>query len=271
MKIIFFYAKDLYFAQTFFRGVSSCNFNSMFRLPILYCVFFVCIVSCGPKHLAAVQMKSYTYGIEPGRQGEQEQMKLFLKPYADSINGTMNGVIGNLSVSLTKSWPECSLGNFMTDAYLESSRLEFGKEVDIAYMNMGGIRLNSMEPGLITTGKIYELMPFDNLMVLLEVTGEQLQQFMDHIASRGGWPVSGCSYTIENKKAVNIVVNGKAIEADRKYTLALSDYVANGGDESNVLKGIPQHNIGYLQRDALIDYVLRHKTIGMPDGKRVIK
>jgi hypothetical protein len=46
--------------------------------------------------------------------------------------------------------------------------------------------------------------------------------------------------------------------------------VANGGDESNVLKGLQQMNIGYLQRDAIIEYVMEHKTIGMPEGNRLI-
>jgi 2',3'-cyclic-nucleotide 2'-phosphodiesterase (5'-nucleotidase family) len=156
----------------------------------------------------------------------------------------MNSVIGNLTVSLSKSLPECSLGNFMTDAYMESARDKFGKEIDVAFMNTGGIRLNTMEPGPITNGKIYELMPFDNLMVLLEVSGVQLQEFMNNISTRGGWPLTGATYTIENKKAINIRIKGEPIQPDKKYTIAVSDYVANGGDESNVLRGLPQQNIG---------------------------
>ncbi|MCU0403335.1 MAG: 5'-nucleotidase C-terminal domain-containing protein [Chitinophagaceae bacterium] len=216
-------------------------------------------------------MKSYSYGIEPATKGEQTQMKEFLKPYSTHINGTMNEVVGNVTVSLNKTMPECTLGCFMTDAYLESAQKKFGKQVDMAFMNTGGIRLNSIEPGPITIGKIYELMPFDNLMVLVDLTGSQLQAFLDHISSRGGWPVSGGSYTIENKKATKVEVGGKPIDPEKKYTVAVSDYVANGGDQSNVLKNLPQENIGYLQRDAIIEYVQKHKTIGMPEGTRVTK
>jgi 2',3'-cyclic-nucleotide 2'-phosphodiesterase (5'-nucleotidase family) len=243
----------------------------MLKSNFLYLLLFPYFIACGPKHFAPVQVKSYSYGMDGSRQGEQIAMKQFLKPYADSVNGTMNRVIGNLNVSLTKSWPQCSLGSFMTDAYMYGAKEKFGKEVDVAFMNYGGIRMNSMEPGPVTNGKIYELMPFDNLMVLLDVTGKQLQDFMDNIAARGGWPVTGAVYTIEKKKAANVLINGKPIDASKTYTIAVSDYVANGGDESNVLKGIPQQNIGYLQRDAIIEYVQKIKMIGMPEGQRVIK
>jgi 2',3'-cyclic-nucleotide 2'-phosphodiesterase (5'-nucleotidase family) len=187
----------------------------------------------------------------------------------------MNIFIANLDSPLTKSWPECSLGNFMTDAYLSMATKKFGKQVDIAFMNTGGIRLNQMSPGPITKGKIFELMPFDNLMVLVEMDGAQLQGFLDHVASRGGWPVSGGSYTIADKKAINVLINGKPIISTQKYTVATSDYVANGGDDSNVMKTLIQQNIGYLQRDALLEYVTEYgkqnKSIGKPGGNRVIR
>jgi 2',3'-cyclic-nucleotide 2'-phosphodiesterase (5'-nucleotidase family) len=114
-------------------------------------------------------------------------------------------------------------------------------------------------------------MPFDNLMVLVEIDGVKMQAFLDHTAARGGWPISGATFTIDNKKAVNVLIGGKPIDPAAKYILATSDYVASGGDESNVLKGVQQINIGYLQRDALIEYVQEHKTIRKPAGERVKK
>ncbi len=198
-------------------------------------------------------------------------MTAMLKPYSDSVNKSMNMVLGNLEVQLTKSWPSCSLGNFMTDAYMESAVMKFGKKVDVAAMNTGGIRLASMEPGPISKGKIFELMPFDNLLVLIEMNGMQMQAFLDNIAGRGGWPLTGVVMTIENKKAVNVLVGGKPLDTSAKYVLATSDYVGNGGDDSNVLKGLQQMNIGYLQRDAILDYVRVHKSIGMPEGNRLVR
>ncbi len=236
-------------------------------------IIFICIaaISCGPAHFAPVQLNVYNYNMEGSRQGTQTGMMTMLKPYADSVNASMNLVLGSLEVQLVKSWPSCSLGYFMTDAYKEGAEKKFNRKVDVAAMNMGGIRLNAMEPGPVTRGKIFELMPFDNLMVLIELDGATLQAFLDHIASRGGWPLTGAELTIEQKKATRVLIGGKPIDPAAKYVLATSDYVANGGDDSNVLKGLPQINIGYLQRDAILDYVSTHNKIELPDGNRVVK
>jgi 2',3'-cyclic-nucleotide 2'-phosphodiesterase (5'-nucleotidase family) len=238
-------------------------------LPVII-IFLVSVLSCGPRHYAPVQLSVYNYGLDGSRQGESNDMKAMLKPYTDSVNKSMNLVLGTLEVQLTKSWPSCSLGNFMCDAYKEVASRKFGKKVDVAAMNVGGIRLLTMEPGPISKGKIFELMPFDNLLVLIELEGTQMQAFLDHLASRGGWPLAGAVFTIENKKATSVLIDGKPLDPNAKYVLATSDYVANGGDESNVLKGLQQMNIGYLQRDAIIEYVMEHKTIGMPEGNRLI-
>ena len=243
----------------------------MKRFHSIIILLFVSLLSCGPRYFAPVQLSVYNYSLEGSKQGEQKEMLVMLKPYSDSINKSMNLVLGNLEVQLTKTLPNCTLGNFMSDAYLEMGTRKFGRKVDVAAMNYGGIRLNSMEPGPISRGKIFELMPFDNLLVLIELNGTQMQAFLDHLAGRGGWPLAGVVFTIENKKATQVLIGGKPIDAGATYVLATSDYVANGGDESNVLKGLAQINIGYLQRDAIIEYVKERRNIGMPVGNRLMK
>jgi 2',3'-cyclic-nucleotide 2'-phosphodiesterase (5'-nucleotidase family) len=261
----------------------SCTLSSAFPLKeeimlrrlSLFILIASLAICCSPKYFAPTQLNVYNYSMDAAKQGEQTAMKAFLQPYADSVNNSMNIFLANLDSTLTKSWPENSLGHFMTDAYLEMAGKKFGKQVDLAFMNTGGIRLNQMLPGPINKGQIYELMPFDNLMVLVEMDGVQLQGFLDHVAARGGWPVSGGSYTIANKKAINVLINGKTIIPTQNYTIATSDYVANGGDDSNVMKTLKQQNIGYLQRDALLEYTAQfgkqNKRIEKPTGERVIR
>jgi 2',3'-cyclic-nucleotide 2'-phosphodiesterase (5'-nucleotidase family) len=103
--------------------------------------------------------------------------------------------------------------------------------------------------------------------------GKQLQQLLTHIAGRGGWPISGGSYIIKNKEAIEVAIAGEAIRAENTYTIALSDYVANGGDDCSFLTTIPQVNNGYLLRDALIGYVksvsASGKTISKTSANRV--
>lgn len=185
-----------------------------------------------------------------------------IKPYGDSVNRQMNEIVGFCETTLEKTLPEGSLGNFMTDAMLEMARLNFNTHVDAALVNNGGIRLNQLPEGNITRGKIFELMPFDNLLLIQKVKGTVLKEFLDQVAARGGWPVAGLSMQISNKKAVNIKVGGAAFDENRDYVIANSDYVINGGDGINMLRSIPVQNNGYLVRDALLDYIKLLKQKG---------
>ncbi len=183
-------------------------------------------------------------------------------PYREKMTSTMEEVIGNAQVDLTKSQPECNLGNFMADALMEAAYREFGIRPHAAFMNYGGIRLPVIKAGPVTTGKIYELFPFDNILVLLTLKGDVLQSFLNHISAKGGWPVSGIRMEVKDKKAINVLIEGISLSADSTYVIAIGDYTANGGDDAVMLKGLPQQNKGYLMRDAFLSYLLRLKKEG---------
>lgn len=194
---------------------------------------------------------SYRVGAKPTSDSLVQRM---LQPYSDSVNRNMNAFIAELTTDLDKAQPEGTLGNIMADAMFTMAEQTFGKRPDAAFMNYGGIRLNNIKAGTITRGKMYELFPFDNLLVLLTLKGDVFKQFLDHIASRGGWPVAGMTMQIKDRKAVNVMVGGIPLQSDKNYTIAIGDYTANGGDDAAMLKDIPQENKGYLMRDALIEY-----------------
>lgn len=179
----------------------------------------------------------------------------FLQPFSDSVNNSMNMVLGVSTVSMEKKLPESSLGNFMVDAFLTMAREKYHTQVDLAFVNFGGIRLTQLPAGNITRGKVFELMPFDNLLILQKVKGTILQQVLDLVAARGGWPVSGMRMQIRNGKAVNVLIGGMPLDPEKIYTIANSDFIANGGDNADMLRSIPQITNGYLMRDAIIDYI----------------
>jgi 2',3'-cyclic-nucleotide 2'-phosphodiesterase (5'-nucleotidase family) len=129
-------------------------------------------------------------------------------------------------------------------------------------MNYGGIRLNQLPAGPVTRGKIFELMPFDNLLVLQKMNGSVLQQLLDLAASKGGWPVAGITMQVKDKKAVNVLIGGKPLDPAQTYTVANSDFLGNGGDNAEMFRAIPQQNIGYLMRDAIFDYITKLKSSG---------
>ncbi len=173
----------------------------------------------------------------------------------------MNAVIGFSVYGLSKKQPESNIGNFMSNAMLAMATEKFKTKVDAAFVNYGGIR-SYVPKGDITPGKIYELMPFDNMIVLQKISGATLQEFLNHIASRNGWPVAGISFGIKEKQAVNVLINNQPLNLNATYTIANSDYVANGGDNCEMLKKIPQQNINLIFREALIDYVKQQTALG---------
>jgi 2',3'-cyclic-nucleotide 2'-phosphodiesterase (5'-nucleotidase family) len=179
----------------------------------------------------------------------------WLIPYADSMHRSMNKVIGFSVSTLINKQPESSLGNFMADCMKAMAEKKFNQKIDAAFMNFGGIR-SYISKGDITIGKVYELMPFDNLIVLQKVKGMVLKSFLDKTAASGGWPLSGITMRINNRKATDIWIDKKPLKEDADYIIANTDYVANGGDDCIMLKNIPKQNIGYLLRDALIEYIL---------------
>jgi 2',3'-cyclic-nucleotide 2'-phosphodiesterase (5'-nucleotidase family) len=150
----------------------------------------------------------------------------------------------------------------MVDAFLTMAAEKYHTKVDAAFLNYGGIRLSQLPAGDVTTGKIFELMPFDNLLILQQLKGDVIQQFLDLAATNGGWPVAGITMQIKDKKAVNVMIGGKPLDPAATYTTVNSDFMANGGDNAEMLRTIPQITNGYLMRDALFDYIRKLKSQG---------
>jgi 2',3'-cyclic-nucleotide 2'-phosphodiesterase (5'-nucleotidase family) len=223
-----------------------------FFLGQLLFIFTFFVTSCHTTYQSqSVQYKDYRV---TQKQSSGNEINILLKPYADSVNKSMSILVAVAGITLEKKQPEGTLGNVLADAMLLMASEKYRTAIDASLINFGGIRLPAITAGNITLGKIYEVAPFDNIVVLLKLNGKMLQQLLDHIAARGGWPCAGLSWQIKDKSAVNIIIAGNALDENKEYTIALLDYIANGGDECEMLTTIPQQNNGYLFRDAVIDY-----------------
>ena len=232
----------------------------MYRRNFIFLGLFIALSSCSTFY-QPTSLQHSQYKIDTSIRSDSS-VKEMLQPYATNINATMNKVIGMSADTYTNKRPESEIGNFLADCYKEMAEKKFGRKIDAAFMNVGGIR-SYLSKGNITVGKIFEIMPFDNLLVLQELKGTVLQQYLDVMAADGGWPVSkGVSLQIKNKKAANVMVNGKPLDPNATYTVAHSDYVANGGSDCSMLKSIPQMNLGYLMRDAILEYVNIQASVG---------
>lgn len=201
------------------------------------------------------------YKVDSNAKGDTN-ISAFLRPYSIEVSKQMNVVIGETESALERKMPEGTLGNFVSDAMKERAAVSYNRGVDAAFVNYGGLRVDNIAPGPIKLGKMYELMPFDNIVVLLHLKGAEFMQILNTIASKKGWPIAGVQMQIRNDKAVNVLVGGEPIQNDSSYTIATTDYTANGNEGFEFLKAFKQENNGYLFRDALIDFVKSKTNAG---------
>jgi len=183
-----------------------------------------------------------------------------IAPYRTNLDKAMNSVIGQAGIKLTKGKPESTLGTFVANLLLESARSADPTPVDFAMQNYGGIRISEIPEGDITTGKIFELMPFDNLLVVVDCPSKIAKRFINDMARSGGAPLSSnISFSIVEKKAEHIKIDGKAFDESRNYRIAMPDYIANGGGGKDYLIDLPRLDSEVLIRDAIIEYVTNHE------------
>ncbi|GAB3951337.1 hypothetical protein GCM10028805_31250 [Spirosoma harenae] len=189
----------------------------------------------------------------------------FLTPYRQGVDRTMNEVLAQSTGAIEKGLPDAPLNDLLSDALLQQASKRYGKPIDCSHLNYGGIRDN-LPKGAITMGGVFGVMPFDNQLVILTVTGSMLQQFLNHFASGHGLVVGGIRVKIHDKQVQSVTfANGRMLQPNENYTIALSDYVANGGDNATFLaKAVKRENTTYLIRDALIDFFREQGKTGQP-------
>jgi 2',3'-cyclic-nucleotide 2'-phosphodiesterase (5'-nucleotidase family) len=241
--------------------MSRSNFPR-FLLPIL-----LVAVSCNWVH-RPVSLRYASYNVQ-GRQVDTS-MARFLEPFSGVLRRSMEDSLGWLPVTLMKELPDGTLGNFMADSYLEMAKRRFDSSAQVAFVNHGGIRLNAIQAGRLRRGAVYEVMPFDNELVLLRVTGGQLKAYLDHIAKEGGGGVAGVRMSIREGRAEDILVQGRPLDPAATYLMANSDYTVLSGSYAG-LRGIPVRRTGYLLRDATIDYCTAFRDAGRPIAIDTVK
>ena len=202
-----------------------------------------------------------------------------ISPYKIKVDKEMNDTIGFLEVDLTKEQAESNLGNLIADVLKISLEKNLGFDIDFAFMNYGGIRVNSIAKGPILKGEIYELLPFDNSLVMLEIKGSDLKVLFDHLINKGGWPVSKEILVIFDKnnpgRTVTRIQN-QDIEADKLYKIGTIDYLAGGGDNCDFLKEKKRIDTGILIREALISFIQKKHAekltlVSKKEGRFIIR
>ena len=224
---------------------------------------FVCLLASCASINQIVKTNRDEYQINDRVQVDSNIIRAYL-PFKEKLDAEMSKVIGYSDVVLSKAstTPESVLGNFFADAvWSQSKKIE--PKIDFVFpTTRGGIR-NDVAKGPITVAQVFEMMPFENELVLFELKGTAVYKLLTFIAMTNGQPVAGLSMSIKNKLPEDIMINGKAFDRNRTYLVLTSDYIASGGDDAQGFTDpISRKNLGLKVRDALLREVLAIQAAG---------
>ena len=149
------------------------------------------------------------------------------------------------------------LGNLLADAMRERGSKEFGVRMDIALANYGGIRI-PMAAGPITLGDMFAMFPFDNKLVYVTITGEELMRLMEQLAKTPAFqPMSGVKVRVKDHELKEVTVGGRPVNPSRLYNMVTVDFLLLGGDKLYIgamaTDIVSSENLTI--RDVMLDYV----------------
>lgn len=186
----------------------------------------------------------------------------------------INKVVGSATTALTQEQNasgESNLGDFITDAQRAATNAQ------IVITNPGGIRAN-INAGDITWGNLFTVQPFNNTLITMELTGDQLRKALNQQwATNRMLQISGMNYTWdstlgEDKVVSMTLADGSPIQPEQTYTVTMNSFLASGGDGFTVLANGKNQVTGPVDLDALVEYVATQTApISVITGERIIK
>ena len=225
--------------------------------------------------------QKYGYNIEINQQVlSDSSIVKYYQPFKKNLEESlMNTPISYSPETYKKNDGELNstLSNMFADATYEMSNPVFnkmsGENIDVVLLNNGGIR-SIISKGNISEKTAFELMPFENSIVVLELSGLSIIKMIDYLRKvKLQHPISGLQITLNNDYSVNEVkINGFSIENEKKYYVATTDYLLEGGDKMYFLAETTKTtDINYKMRDILIDYFKKYDTLKLKSDNRFIR
>lgn len=251
------------------------NYNGFLKLFVTF-LTTIFIISCSNKSYTITKIEGKRIPVTE-KENQNSQIEDFIKPYREKINNDLDKVLAYNPETLDKSkgkW-QTNIGNFMADVTILKGNNVFNKRenknIDICLLNHGGIR-SILPKGNVTTRNAYEIMPFENSLVVISLKGEQVQEMANFIiADKKPHPLTGMTFSIDkNDKAQNILIQGKPLDINTIYYVGTNDYLSNGGDNMTFFKkGIEKFELDYKLRNILIDYFTDVDTINVQNNTRI--
>ena len=239
---------------------------------MIFKYLFICITAL---ILNACKQESHLYKIE-GKQilisdslETNAEIDAFIKPFREHVSKDLDSVLTYSLGTYSKTDGELNtaIGNLFADAVYEEANPIFkrrtGHDIDMVLLNHGGIR-SIISKGNVTLRTAYELMPFENSVVVVELKGKQIQELIDYLVkAKIAHPISGLKLLLDkdyNVKSVSI--NGKPYDINKTYFVATNDYLYMGGNNMDFFKtNVSLYTLDYKIRNVLIDYFSKKDTI----------
>ncbi|MFD0962778.1 5'-nucleotidase C-terminal domain-containing protein [Pseudofulvibacter geojedonensis] len=202
----------------------------------------------------------------------------FISPFKKRLNDELDSPLAYAKADLTKTDGELvsSLGNLMADiCYLQAQpvfKKRTDKIIDFVLLNHGGIRA-PIPKGPITARNAFEVMPFENELVVVELSGVKTKELLTYLATeKKAHPVGNMSLKISREKNVfsEVMINNQPFKENHNYYVLTSDYLQQGGDNMKFFANpVNLHKLDYKLRNALIDYFKNGDHISPNLNKRL--
>ncbi|MDI6870635.1 MAG: 5'-nucleotidase C-terminal domain-containing protein [Bacillota bacterium] len=194
------------------------------------------------------------------------EVQAVIDRYNKDLEPVMAEVLAQASADIGRDYEaESALGNLVADVMRRTAG------VDIAFTNAGGLRAD-VPAGPITLGRVWEIIPFDNTIVTMELTGAQVLEVLAN-RTKGMVQTSGIKFAWRdipgNKEKREVVsatlADGRPLDPNTRYRVCTNDFMAAGGDNFVAFRsGTNVHNTQILLRDALIDFLKAEAAAGRP-------
>ena len=249
-----------------------------FRFFVILLTFNL-IISCkSTSSYQTTKIEGKKIGVT-NEKGENEAIVNYVKPYSDNINKDLNSVLAYCPETQDKSkgtW-QSNIGNLLAEITFKLGNPVFqkreNKTIDVCLLNHGGIRA-VIPKGDVTTRTAFEVMPFENSLIIVGLTGKEIKTLAEYIIKeKKPHPLYGMKiYIDKNTFAINkIEINDKPLDENQFYYVGTSDYLANGGDNMTFFKESKiKFDMEYKLRNMMIDYFKKVDTIPNITTEKII-
>lgn len=208
-----------------------------------------------------------------------QEIESFIEPYRTHVNTTLDSVLAYAVDTYSKRDGEynTAIGNMMADAVYEQANKVFntrtGDTIDFVLLNHGGIR-SIISKGDVTLRTAYEVMPFENSVVVVNMPGEKVQELLIYLSkAKRAHPISQLNVVLNKEGGLeSAMLKGEPIDLSKSYHVATNDYLYNGGDRMTFFqpnKGLEV--LDYKIRNVLIDHFTQIDTLNPVIDSRFIQ